>query len=196
MQAFRVIGRGFNVGAGALLLLSSAQAIERAHKLEPLPGGGRVSEGFGLARSKETQAFKAGELIGLSEPPKGQLGLVEPLEMPTKGKRDRDDPVPRFLEAVKIHNAMAERAEEDAARKAAQEASARLAEQEQRETAAREAAWAEEWSTTEAIKRIIRRSETMSRPAARSSPTLPRPRPTPRRPDRCRSRPPPTAWPS
>lgn len=154
MQAFRVIGRGFNVGAGALLLLSSAQAIERAHKLEPLPGGGRVSEGFGLARAKETQAFKAGELIGLTEPPKGQLGLVEAIEPPAgRGKRDRDDPVLSFLDAVKMHNAMAERAEEDAARKAEREAAARLAEQEQIETAARESAWAEEWSTTDAIKK-------------------------------------------
>ncbi|MHB0784430.1 hypothetical protein [Bradyrhizobium sp. 5.13L] len=152
MQAYRVIGRGFHVGAGALLLLSTAQALGRVHKLEPLPGGGRVCEGFGLARAKETQAFKAGELLGLSEMPKGQLDLVEEV-VPPKGRRDRDDPVPAFLEAVKIHNAMAERAEEDRARKIEQEDRARLAEQEQRETAAREMTWADEWSTTEAIKK-------------------------------------------
>ncbi|WBL75602.1 hypothetical protein I3J27_21455 [Bradyrhizobium xenonodulans] len=152
MQAYRVIGRGFHVGAGALLLLSTAQATGRAHKLEPLPGGGRVCDGFGLARAKETQAFKAGELLGLTEPPKGQLELVEDV-VPVKGKRDRDDPVLAFLEALKIHNAMADRAEEERARKIEQEEAARLAEQEQRETAARESAWAEEWATTEAVKK-------------------------------------------
>ncbi|WP_262048653.1 hypothetical protein [Bradyrhizobium sp. Bra78] len=152
MQAYRVIGRGFHVGAGALLLLSTAQAMARVHKLEPLPGGGRVCEGFGLARAKETQAFKAGELLGLTEPPKGQLELVEEV-VPVKGRRDREDPVPAFLEAVKIHNQLAERAEQDRAQKVEREEAARLADEQQREAAAREMAWADEWAATEAIKK-------------------------------------------
>ncbi|WP_025036134.1 hypothetical protein [Bradyrhizobium sp. DOA9] len=151
MQAFRVIGRGFNVGAGALLLLSTAQSVARQHKLEPIEGGGRVSDGFGLARAKETQAFKVGELLGLTEPPKGQMGLVEELEAP-KGKRDRDDPVVGLLNAVRVLEERAERAEMEREAAAARAEAQRLAQERADAAAAQQRAWSEEWAANEAIK--------------------------------------------
>lgn len=73
MQQYKVVGVGFQVGPGALMQLTKAQAKDRAHVIEdPVTDGETV-----LARAKVLQAFKPGETIGLEGVGKGQLGMVE-----------------------------------------------------------------------------------------------------------------------
>lgn len=144
MQAYRVVDRGFQVGAGALMLLAAGVAAERSHKLEMIKEG----KEFTLVKARELQAFKAGEMLGLSAPPKGQLHLVEDVLQGEKGS-----PETSLCRAVAdFHAAVAasERASE-AARVAAEKS--RAEEQLKAAAAAAEAAWTDEWKTTEAARK-------------------------------------------
>lgn len=145
MQVFRVIDRGFHVGAGALMLLAAGQVAERGHKLEIVKDG----EQFALVKARELQAFKAGELLGLSELPKGQLHLVEQLEGPVK----KDDPAAGLRKAVADLQAAAEASERAANQE--REAAAKKAADEQLKAAAAaaEQAWTDEWKATEATRK-------------------------------------------
>lgn len=144
MHAFRVTGKGFHVGAGALMVLSMAQAIGREHKLDIGKG---VSQGYGLATAKEVQSFKVGELLGLSEVPKGQLHMVEEVE-PRKGQKEEQ----AFVRAVASFNAAAEEAELQRQLRLEEDEKRNLAEMARLQEEQQIAEWSEEWANNGPIK--------------------------------------------
>lgn len=151
LQAYRIIGRGFHVGAGALVLLSAAQAMERIHKLDPV---GKAGDGFGLVRAKEVQAFKAGEVLGLAEMPKGQLHLVEELAITKRAKKDEaeTDMEAALCHAVAAFNDAAVQAEKQQQRAADEANKQRLKEAAAAADAADAVTWTHEFNTVAGVK--------------------------------------------
>lgn len=146
MQAYRVTGIGFGVGAGALLIVSAAQAADRAHKLD-MAEKAKKDAPFVMVTAKEPQQFKPGELLGLLDVPKGQLHMVEAIEAKRKG-----DPETALVKACADFHAAAEEAEL-ARQIAAEEAEAkRKKEVAAAEEAARIADWTAEYQTNDAIR--------------------------------------------
>jgi hypothetical protein len=145
MRGIIVTGRGFHVGAGALLLLATAQAAERSHKLEVVKG----AVDFTLAKARETQAFKVGEILGLADEPKGQLHLIEELT----GRLEKDSPAWKLKRAIAEMDAAAREAERKAEEQRQAEEKARAAEQARAAEAAQLAAWTDEWKATEAVRK-------------------------------------------
>lgn len=141
MQAYRIIGRGFHVGAGALLILGAAQAAERAHRVETLKAG----KAFSLVSAKEVQAFKVGELLGLAEPPKGQLEAVEAI------KAKDADAAPLF-KAVAEFNQAAEQAERKRLMEIEAGEKKRAADAAAAADAADVATWTQEFNTIDGVK--------------------------------------------
>lgn len=144
MHAFRITARGFHVGAGALLIIGAAQAAERAHKVETVKAG----KTFSLVTAKETQAFKTGELVGLSEPPKGQLGMVEEI----KSSRKDEPAAAQLLKAVAEFNEAAEQAELKRLMDAEAAENKRAAEVAAAADAVDVAAWTQEFQTLPGVK--------------------------------------------
>ena len=146
MQAYRVTGIGFGVGAGALLIVSASQAADRAHKLDAVDKP-KKDMAFVLVKAKETQQFKVGELLGLSDLPKGQMHMVEAIEAKRKG-----DPETSLVKACADFHAAAEEAE------LAQQLAAEEAETKRRkelaaaEEQARIADWTAEYQGNDAIR--------------------------------------------
>ena len=145
MRGYLITGRGFHVGAGAFVLVAAAAATERAHKLDVVKTAGE----FTLAKAKETQAFKVGELVGLADAPKGQAGLVEELGSNLK----KDSPEAKLRRALIELEAAARAAEHKAAAEREAGEKARAAEQAKVAEAAQVALWTEEWKATEAARK-------------------------------------------
>lgn len=145
MRGYLVTGRGFHVGSGALILIAAAAAAERAHKLDQVGG----TDGFMLARAKETQAFKVGELIGLEHEPKGQGGIVEELT----GKPEKDSPAALLVDAIRLMETAARQAERKANSEREAAEKERALKQRKEAEEAQVALWTEEWKATEAARK-------------------------------------------
>jgi len=105
MKAYRVSGIGFGVCAGALFLISAAQAVDRGHKID-LVEKPKEGEAFVLVRACDVQQFKVGELLGLMDLPKGQAQMVESVEAKMDGEPETD-----LVKACRDFHASAEEAE-------------------------------------------------------------------------------------
>lgn len=118
MKIYRVTGGTFLAGAGMALLLTASQASDRRQGLEPFKGDADVVE----VKPTRLIEFKAGEVLGVSEFPKGMGGLLEPLPE----KRYKAGSVEAVLSAAAVR--ILEAAERAAAEAAELERHARAAE--------------------------------------------------------------------
>lgn len=123
MKIYRVTGGTFMAGAGMALLLTAAQASDRRHNLEPYKAGADAVE----VKPMRLIEFKAGEVLGVAELPKGTGAMLEAL--PEKRYKHGTPEQVLFAAADKIL-AAAERAAREAAELEERAQAAAAAEQE------------------------------------------------------------------
>jgi hypothetical protein len=97
MQLYRVIKTPFPVGPGAQVSLDAEQAKVRAHNLKPFtpPAEGERVE----VETVNAIEFKSGEIIGVTDVPKG---LADRLQSPDAPKPE-PEPQPDLLRAQQRH---------------------------------------------------------------------------------------------
>jgi hypothetical protein len=146
MQAYQISERGFHVGPGALLLISAAQLADRMHRVEIVEKP-KKDASFVLIKTKDVQQFRAGDLLGLLDLPKG-MGHMAELVKPKK----KDDPETVLVKACADFSAAAEEAELQRQIAAEEAEKKRAAEQTAAAEKAQVADWIAEWQNNDAIK--------------------------------------------